>query len=145
MDSLSIRGEVLPDDAKNTTWKILHAYIYAHSQRLIDEYPGDGVQAITRFQSQCENMNFAKQIRYKVFQKVIHKGGESSIYFIKIFHNAKALATSVVNSYSKDQLMYTFSENFQNGVEYASQISSHQSEFRREEDLLIKNYYPCLP
>ena len=77
MNSLSIRGEGLPDDAKTTTWKILHAYIYTHSQRLIDEYPGDGVQAITRFQSQCENMTFDNQIRSnKVFQKLIHKGKE---------------------------------------------------------------------
>ena len=31
---------------KKVTWNILHAYIDAHSQILIDECPGDGVHAI---------------------------------------------------------------------------------------------------
>ena len=48
MDYLSIRGEDLPDYAKESTWNLLRAYIYAHSQSLIDEYPGCGVQTITR-------------------------------------------------------------------------------------------------
>ena len=44
----SIRGEDLPDYSKNVTWNLLHAYIDAHSQILIDEYPGDVVQATSR-------------------------------------------------------------------------------------------------
>ena len=43
----SIRGEELTDYANKSTWKILHEYIDAHSQRLIDEYPRDGLQAIS--------------------------------------------------------------------------------------------------
>ena len=35
-----IREEYLPDYDKKATWNILHAYIYAHSQILIYEYPG---------------------------------------------------------------------------------------------------------
>ena len=44
-------------------------------------------------------------------QKVVHKGGKSSINYIKISKNAKALAISVVNSYTKDQHMHTFLYN----------------------------------
>ena len=47
-----------PDYAKNSTWNLLHVYIYAHSQRLIDEYIGDGVQYILILQYQCANMTF---------------------------------------------------------------------------------------
>ena len=50
MDYPSIRGEYLPDDSKNPTWNLLHAYIDAHSQILIDGFTGDGVQAISIFQ-----------------------------------------------------------------------------------------------
>ena len=47
-----------------------------HSQILIDECPGYGVQAISRFQPQYENMTFDEQIRYNImFHQVVHKGG----------------------------------------------------------------------
>ena len=87
----------------------MHAYIYAHSQISIDEYPGYWVQAISRLKSQYGNMTFADQIRYnRLCCQVIHKGGYSAIDYIKIFHNAKALEISVGNGYSGDQLMHTF-------------------------------------
>ena len=38
-----IRGEDLPYYDKTATWNLLNTYIYAHSQILIDEYPGIGV------------------------------------------------------------------------------------------------------
>ena len=57
----SIRGEEIPYDAKISTWNLLHAYIDAHSQRLLYECPVDGVQAISISQSQCVNMNFSDQ------------------------------------------------------------------------------------
>ena len=44
MDYPSIRGEYLPDNDKKSTWNLLHAYIDENRQRLIDEYPGYGVQ-----------------------------------------------------------------------------------------------------
>ena len=100
MDHPSIRGEEISDYSKNVTWNLLHAYIDTHSQRLIYDCPGDGVQTISIFQSQYENMKFAAQSRYNImFQQVVQKGGESSINYIKIFKNAKALAISVDNSY----------------------------------------------
>ena len=46
MDYPSIRVENITDYAKNVTWNILHAYIDAHSQRLIYACLGDKVQAI---------------------------------------------------------------------------------------------------
>ena len=42
-----IRVEYLPDYVKTSTWNILHAYIDKHFQRLMEEYTGDGVQAIS--------------------------------------------------------------------------------------------------
>ena len=50
MDCPLIREGDFPDYDKKSTWDLLHVYIDAHSQILIDEYPGDGVQAITIFQ-----------------------------------------------------------------------------------------------
>ena len=50
-----------------------------------------------------------------MFQKIIYKEGDSEINYIKIFNNSKALGISVVYSYSEDQLMHTFLENFQKG------------------------------
>ena len=69
MDYQYIRGEEFPGYAKDTTWNLFHVYIDAHIQKLIDECAGDGVQAISRLQSQCTKMTFSGQIRYnRVFQ-----------------------------------------------------------------------------
>ena len=54
----SIGGVDFPYYDKKATWKLLHAYIYVHSQKLIYGYPGDGVQATKILQSQDENMIF---------------------------------------------------------------------------------------
>ena len=50
MEYQSIIGEDWTVYSKQNTLNLLHAYIDAHIQRLIDEYPGDSVQAITRLQ-----------------------------------------------------------------------------------------------
>ena len=61
-------------------------------------------------------MTCSDQVRYnRLFQKIIHKVGESKINYIKIFYNPKALKILVVNSYSEDQLMHTFSKIFHQG------------------------------
>ena len=128
----SIRGEDFADYAKKFTWNLLNPYLDSHSQRLIDEYPGDGVQAITVLQYQCENMTFSEKIRYnKLFQQVIHKGEESAINYIKIFLHSRALAISVGNMYSDDQLMHTFLDNFQKGGNCLRKCAStdHQSTY----------------
>ena len=52
MDYPSIKIKYSPDYAKEATWDLLHKYIDANSQRLINEYPGDGLQAISIVQSQ---------------------------------------------------------------------------------------------
>ena len=58
-------------------------------------------------------MNFSDKSRYdRTFQQVTHKGGESAINYIKRFHNAQALSVLVGNSYSEDQIMHTFLDNF---------------------------------
>ena len=44
-----------------------------------------------------------------------------------------ALSVSVGNSYSEDQLMHTFLDNFRQGGKYPAQIDSHQAELRRED------------
>ena len=53
--------------------------------------------------------------------------------YIKRFQNTYALSVSVGNSYSEDQLMHTFLDNFHQGGKYSAQIASHQAELRREE------------
>ena len=79
-------------------------------------------------------MTFADKSRYdRTFQQVTHKGGESAINSIKIFQNAQALSVSVGNSYSEDQIMHTFLDNFQQSGKYSAQLASHQAELRREE------------
>ena len=79
-------------------------------------------------------MTFADKSRYdRTFQQVTHKGGESTINYIKIFHNSHALSVSVGNRYSDDQIMHTFLDNFHQGGKYSAQIASHQAELRRKE------------
>ena len=86
-------------------------------------------------------MTFADKIIYdRTFQQVTHKGGEYSINYIKRFQNAHILSVSVGNSYSEDQLMHTFLDNFHRGGKYSAQIASHWAELRREENLLTKNH-----
>ena len=90
----------------------MNEYIDAHIQRLIDEFPRDGEQDISRFKPQWANITFADRSRYNImFQQVLHKGGESEINYIKIFQNNKDLDISVVNSYTEYQLMHTFLDN----------------------------------
>ena len=79
-------------------------------------------------------MTFADKSRYdRTFQQVTHKKGESAINYIKRFQNVQALSVSVGNSYSEDQIMHTFQDNFQQSGKYSAQLASHQAELRREE------------
>ena len=81
-------------------------------------------------------MTFADKSRYdRTFQKVTHKGGESAINYIKRFQNAHAFSISVGNSYSEDQIMHTFLDNFHQSGKYSAQIASHLAELRREKTL----------
>ena len=79
-------------------------------------------------------MKFSDKSRYdSIFQQVPHKGGESTMNYIKIFQNEHALSVSVGNSYSENKLMHIFLHNFHQGGKYSSQIASHQAELRKEE------------
>ena len=79
-------------------------------------------------------MTFSDKSRFdRIFQQVTHKGGEPAITYIKRFHNAQALSVSVGNSYSENQIMHTFLDNFQQSGKYSAQLASHQAELRREE------------
>ena len=78
-------------------------------------------------------MNSAYKKRYaRVFQQITHKGGGSAMNYIKIFQNAQALSVSVGNTYSEDQPMHTFLDNFHHSGKYSAQIASHQAELRIE-------------
>ena len=59
----------------------LHAYIDSHSNILIDEYLGDGLQAITRLQSKCANMTFAEKsdVLHYFRKYYTQKGSQKSI------------------------------------------------------------------
>ena len=79
-------------------------------------------------------MTFSDKSRYdRTFQQVTHKGGVSAINYIKRFHNAQALSVSVKKSYSEEQIMHTFLDNFHQSGNYSAQLASHQAELRREE------------
>ena len=85
--------EGFPYYYKQVTWNLFHLFIYVHSQRLINEYPGYVVQDITTLQYQCANMTFSNRIRYnRLLQKVFHKGVDSAINYIDRFQNDKVLA-----------------------------------------------------
>ena len=91
----------------------MHTNIDVHSRRLIAEFPKDGIKCIEKLKSHCANMNFADKSRYdRTFQQVTNTGAEYAIKYIQRFQNAQALSVSVGNSYSEDQLMYTFLDNF---------------------------------
>ena len=47
------------------------------------------------------------------------------------FQNAHALSVSDGNSYSEDQRMHTFLNNFCESGQYSAQIASPQTELRR--------------
>ena len=97
---------------------------------MIDEFPKDGIKCLEKLQSHCANITFADKSRYdRTFQKVTYKGGESAINYIKRFQNAQALSVSVGNSYSEDQILHTFLDNFQQSGKYSDQLASHQTEF----------------
>ena len=86
-------------------------------------------------------MTFADKSRYdRTFRQVTHKGGESLINYIKRFQNSNALSVSVGKSYSEDQLVHTFLDNFHQGGKYSAQIASHQVELRREEKFTDQKY-----
>ena len=53
--------------------------------------------------------------------------------YIKRLQNAKDLSVSMGNSYSEDQFMHIFLDNFHQNLKYTAQIASHQAELRREE------------
>ena len=112
----------------------MHANIDVHSRRLIAEFPKYGIKCIEKLQSHCTNMTFDDKSGYnRTFQQLTHKGGESAINFIKRFQNAHNLSVLVGSSYSEDQLMHPFLDNFHQDRQYSAQISSHQAELKREE------------
>ena len=60
--------------------------------------------------------------------------------YIKISQNAQALSVIVGNTYSEDQLMHIFLDDFQHGGKYYAQIASHQVELRREGNFTDQKY-----
>ena len=60
--------------------------------------------------------------------------------YIEIFQNAQVLSVSVGISYSEDQLMHIFLDNFHQGGKYYAQINIHQEYLRREETFTDQNY-----
>ena len=83
--------DIIEDFEKKAIRNLLHANIDIYSRRLIAEFPRDGMKCIKKLQSHCANMTFADKSRCdRTFQQVTHRGWESAINYIKIFHNAHA-------------------------------------------------------
>ena len=120
LDYPKIGGDdVIEDYSKKAIRNLLHENIDVHSRRLIAEFPKYGIKCIEKLQSHCANMTLADKSRYeRTFQQVTNKGRESEINYIKRFNNSNALSGSAGNSYSEDQLMHTFLDNFQQGGIY---------------------------
>ena len=132
-------GDVIEDYAKKAIRNLLHANIDLHSRRLIAEFPKEGIKCIEKLKLHCANMTFADKSRYdRNFQEVTHKEGGSAINFIQRFQNAQTLSVLVGNSYSENQIMHTFLDNFHQGGKYSAQIISLQAELRREEKFTNK-------
>ena len=86
------------------------------------------MQAISSLKSQCASITFANQIKYnRTYQKVVQKGGDSEIRYIKVFHNDKSLAILVVNTYTEYHLMHTLLQNFQQGQRYYVGIARNKA------------------
>ena len=120
---------------------LLSTNIDVHSRKSIAEFPGDGVKRISKLQSYCSKMTSADKSRYdRLLQRVTYKWEESAINYIKILQNTQALSVSVGNSYSEDQLMHIFLDNFLPGAKYSAQISSHQAKLRREGKFTDQKY-----
>ena len=76
----------------------------------------------------------------RLFQKVTHKVGFSSMNYIKIFQNAQNLSVLIGNSYSWDHLMHTFLDKLHQGVKHTVQISIHQAGLRGEGNFTHQKY-----
>ena len=135
LDYPKIGGDdIIEDYAKKAIINLLHANIDVHSRRFISGSPKDGIKCIEKLQSHCANVTFSDKSRYdRIFQQKTHKAEESAINYIKSFQTALALSVSVRNSYSEDQIMHTFLDNFHQSGKYSAQIASHQAELRKEE------------
>ena len=80
-------------------------------------------------------MTFSDKSRFdRLSQKVTHKVGESEMNYINIFQHPQALLVSLGNSYSEDQLMHIFLDNFHQGGKYIAHIAIQQAELRIEEN-----------
>ena len=61
--------------------------------------------------------------------------------YINRLQNSQAFSVSVVNSYSGDQLMHIFLDNFRQGGKYSAHIEIHQAELRGKETITDQNIY----
>ena len=90
------------------------------------------MKCISKLQSHFANMTFYGKSRYdRLLQQVAYKGEDSSMNYIKRSQNSQDFSVSGGNSYYEDQLMHIFMDNFNQGVKYTAQISSHQVELRK--------------
>ena len=127
-DYPKMEGGNIKDYAKMSIRNLLHANGCVKRRRLIAEFPEDGIKCMEKLESHFANITFADKSRYdKTFQQVTYKEGESAINYIKRFQNAQALSVSIGNSYSEDQIMHTFLDNFRQNGKYSAQLASHQA------------------
>ena len=49
----------IPDYADQALWNFLHSYVDRDSQRLLDEYLGEGVSGLKRLQKHCAMLTYA--------------------------------------------------------------------------------------
>ena len=60
---------------------------------------------------------------------------------INRFQKAQSLSVSVGNSYSYNEFIHIFSDNFHQGVKYTEQIAIHKVQLKIEESFTDKKLY----
>ena len=115
------------DYISSALYNVLHGYVDAACQKLMMEHLGDGLESLRRLKQQCAIITFADKQRFdQIFKQCSHRTGETANGYMKRFHAAKSLATSVDNLYTEQQLMHLFLDNFHNpGNKYSAQVAQH--------------------
>ena len=68
-----------------------------------------------------------------LFKRLRKKKGNLQLITLKYSRMHTLCQNTVGNSYSEEQLMHTFLNNFHQGGKYSDHIDIHQTELRREE------------
>jgi hypothetical protein len=91
-------GAEVHDYVSSALYNVLYGYVDAACQKLMMEHLGDGIESLKCLKQQCAIITFADKQRFdQIFRQCGHRTGETTNGYMKRFHAAKSLATSVDN------------------------------------------------